>query len=292
MTPFEGYAVFVEAATTLVVNPPLPAAEQARAAAVASGKAAVSADVEPYAWRLRVRGTSPAGRDADNVAAIHAAATDGWDARDWPEPPALASGLTIAFDAPEDGPTDVALSVDARPTPTEGTTWPFTVRSNTAGPVRLSVEGVDQVPAAYEAWMLDVTTKDTWNLRDSPQARLTVLSDGTERPVRLIVGTAAYVAEVLRDLEALPLKYALEPPYPNPSVGPVALQVGLPEDDRVTLEVYNILGQRIATLKDREPMAAGFHTLVWDAPHLASGMYFVRMEAGSHRKTQKLVRVR
>jgi hypothetical protein len=39
-------------------------------------------------------------------------------------------------------------------------------------------------------------------------------------------------------------------------------------------------------------MTAGFHTLVWDAPRLASGMYFVRMEAGSYRKTQKLVRIR
>jgi hypothetical protein len=99
-----------------------------------------------------------------------------------------------------------------------------------------------------------------------------VLTDGGERPMRLVVGTKAYVKDILRDLEALPVKYALDPPYPNPSVGPVAVQLGLPQDDRVTVEIYNLLGQRIATLKDREAMSAGFHTIVWDDQRLASGM--------------------
>lgn len=285
LAPFEGYAVFAEAATTLVVDPPLPVSERAEM------KAAV-ADGSSFPWRLRIRGASQAGWDADNVAAVHDAARDGWDPHDWPEPPALAGGLTIAFDAPEGAPDDVPLSVDTRTEPTRGTTWPFTVRTDAAGPVRLSVDGVQQVPAAFEAWLLDLTTKDTWNLRHTARARLTVLSEGTERPMRLVVGTKAYVTDVLRNLEALPLTYALEPPYPNPSVGTVALRVGLPQADRVTIEVYNILGQRVATLKERAPMPAGFHTVVWDAPHLASGLYFVRMEAGDYQKTQKLVRVR
>jgi hypothetical protein len=285
MTPFAGYAVFVETATTLVVNPPLPDEEQAKQAALATSS-------PDFPWRLRIRGTSPSGGDADNIAAVHAEARDGWDAHDWPEPPALASGLTIAFDAPEGAPADVTLSADVRSTPTAGRAWPLTVRTDAAGPVRLSVDGVEQVPAAFEAWLLDLTTKDSWNLRRTPQARIDVLTDGGERPFRLVVGTRTYVKDVLRDLEALPQKYALEPPYPNPSTGPVAFRMGLPEDDRVTVEVYNLLGQRVATLKNREAMTAGFHTLVWDAPRLASGMYFVRMEAGSYRKTQKLVRIR
>jgi hypothetical protein len=294
MAPFEGYAVFAEAATTLIVDPPLPDPEPAGPSTkqVAGRATAQNSKSESYPWRLRIRGASRAGRDADNVAAVHADASADWDARDWPEPPSIASGLKIAFDAPEGAPEGVTLSVDTRTEPTRGTTWPFTVRTDAAGPVRLVVEGVEQVPVSFEVWLLDVATKDTWNLRRTPQARLAVLSDGTERPMRLLVGTKTYVSEVLRDLEALPLTYALEPPYPNPSVGPVALRVGVPKEDRVTLEVYNILGQRIATLKDREPMTAGFHTVVWEAPHLASGMYFVRMEAGDYRKTHKLVRVR
>jgi len=204
----------------------------------------------------------------------------------------MGSGLSITFDPPDGSPPNVALSTDVRRVPTHGTIWPLTVHTEAAGPVRLSVEGTEQLPAHFDAWLLDTATKDLWNLRQSAQARLTVLSEGTERALRLVVGTTAYVKEMLRDLEALPQVYTLNPPYPNPSTGTVAFQVGVPEDEEVSVEVYNILGQRVATLKNREPMAAGFHTLVWDAPRLASGVYFVRMEAGPYRETQKLVRIR
>jgi hypothetical protein len=294
MRPFEGYAVFVESATTLVVEPPLPEAEQAAKAAKASVQKSnvQQSNGTPFPWRLRIRASSRTGRDADNVAAVHASASDDWDAHDWPEPPALASGLSLAFDAPDGAPADVTLSVDARPEPTQGTTWPLTVTTDAAGPVRLSVDGVPQVPAAFEAWLLDLTTKETWNLRQTPQARLAVLSDGAERSLRLIVGTEAYVSKQLRTLEAVPNTFALEPPYPNPSSGPVAFRVGLPQDDEVTIRVYNVLGQRVATLKEETPMTAGYHTVVWEAPHLASGLYFVRLQTGNYRKTQKLVRVR
>lgn len=285
LQPFAGYAVFAEAATTLTVQPPQP---DAPSTAVTARTAARPA----FPWRLRLRGAAPGGGDADNVAAVHPDAADGWDARDWPEPPALGSGLRIAFDAPEGAPGDIPLSADVRRPSGRGLTWPLTVTTDAAGPVRLSVEGVDQVPASFEAWLVDPTTRASWNLRASARARLEVLGDGAQRPLRLVVGTPAYVQEALRDLKALPLEYALHPPYPNPSDGPVAFQVGLPADDRVTVEVYNILGQRVALLKNGEPMTAGVHTVVWDAPRLGSGLYFVRMQAGAYRETQKLVRVR
>ncbi|WP_105011188.1 T9SS type A sorting domain-containing protein [Salinibacter sp. 10B] len=285
MAPFSGYAVFAESATTLTVQPPL----------LSDGNGKTNVDSTPaaaFAWRLRIRGTSRTGRDGDNVAAVRDGAVDEWDPWDWPEPPSMGSGLSITFDPPDGSPPNVALSTDVRRVPTHGTIWPLTVHTEAAGPVRLSVEGTEQLPAHLDAWLLDTATKDLWNLRQSAQARLTVLAEGTERALRLVVGTTAYVKEMLRDLEALPQVYTLNPPYPNPSTGTVAFQVGVPEDEEVSVEVYNILGQRVATLKNREPMVAGFHTLVWDAPRLASGVYFVRMEAGPYRETQKLVRIR
>ena len=215
MTPFAGYAVFVESATTLTVQPPLLAAEKR---STTDGSVHATA----FPWRLRVRGTTRTGRDVDNVAAVRDEATDEWDRWDWPEPPSLGNSLSITFDAPAGSPPGVALSADVRRVPTHGTTWPLTVRTETAGPVRLSVDGVEQVPARFEAWLLDTATKDTWNLRQTAQARLTVLSEGAERSLRLVVGTTTYVQEVLQDLEALPRVYVLNPPYPNPSTGPVA----------------------------------------------------------------------
>jgi hypothetical protein len=287
MAPFEGYALFVEAATTLVVDPPVPDAEQRR---VEENEARV--ETSPYQWRLRLRGIGRGGRDVDNIAGVHPQANEGWDEHDWLDPPSIADGLSIAFDAPDGGPADLMLSADTRPASRDGTTWPFTVRTDVAGPVRLSVEGLSEVPARFEAWLLDASTNETWDLRVTAQARIDVLADhGGVRPMRLLVGTKEYVAGALQDVGARPSIHELHPPYPNPSRERVAFQVGLATDDRVTIEVHNVLGQRVAVLKDRAPMPAGLHTVVWTPGTLASGLYIVRMKAGSYRATQKLMRV-
>lgn len=288
MKPFEGYALFVETATTLTVRPPLQDKEKGETATKVH-----ESEGTKFLWRLGIRGTSPTGTDGDNVAAVHEDAVDGWDALDWPEPPTVGDGLSIAFEAVKDGPTDVPLSLDVRRPLTRGATWPVRLWTQTAGPVHLSVTGVANLPDALEAWLVDGKTKASWNLRTTAQARIDVLSDnGSERSLQLVVGTSTYVREMLRDLEALPLQYALHPPYPNPSTGPVALKMSLPQDEDVTVDVYNLLGQRVATLKNGEPMSAGVHTVLWRAPRLGSGMYFVRVEAGPYRSTQKFVLIR
>ena len=289
MMPFEGYAVYASAPTTLTIQPPLPSDGTAALAT----KSASASSRTGFPWSLRVRGTARTGWDTDNVAAVHADAADGWDTADWPEPPSLGSGLRLAFDAPAGAPPDVTLSADVRRPFTAGGTWPLTFTTATAGPVHLAVDGVKTVPAAFDVFLLDRTTKATWDLRRTPTATVEVLSEGGgTRALYLMVGTKAYLRQALNGLDAVPQTYALNPPYPNPSSGTVAFQLELPKDDQVTIEVYNILGQRLAVLKHREPMRSGIHTVVWDAPHLSSGMYFVRMEAGDYTKTQKLVRIR
>jgi flagellar hook assembly protein FlgD len=62
------------------------------------------------------------------------------------------------------------------------------------------------------------------------------------------------------------------------------------------MQVYNVLGQRVETLVDART-SAGLHTVTWDGTNrygerVGSGVYFVRMEAGSTTETQKVVLVR
>lgn len=282
MRPFEGYALFAEGNETLVVEPPVSDEETMSQSKRTS---------PPFPWHLRVNATGPAGKDVDNVAAVHSEAREGWGNRDWLEPPALFSGLSVAFDAPEEAPGDRGLSADVRPEPVRGTTWPLTVRADTMGAVHLTVHGVETVPSHFEVWLIDSATKTSWNLRNSTEATLELLADDPERSLRLLVGTNPYVTEALEDHEAFPQEYVFEQPYPNPSDGPVALRFGLPTEEAVSIAIYNVLGQKVAQLHDETSMEAGYHTVTWDG-NVSSGMYFVRMEAGAFRSVQKLVRVR
>ncbi len=283
MQPFEGYAVYVEEATTLTVEPPISDSEATQQKSLRQSS--------QYPWRLRVHATNSNGRDTDNVAAVHPDASNKWDAKDWAEPPALFGGLKVAFDAPQGASNDLGLSADVRPELTDGATWPLTVKADAAGPVQLTVDGVEQVPPRFKVWLLDSKTKTQWNLRKRAQARLDFLGDNAERTLRLLVGTEAYIQSTLDAHDAVPQEYVLEPPSPNPSSGPVAVRFGLPTEESVSIAVYNILGQKVAQIRDGETMEPGYHTLTWDE-RVGSGMYFVRLEAGSFRTVEKMVRVR
>jgi hypothetical protein len=86
----------------------------------------------------------------------------------------------------------------------------------------------------------------------------------------------------------LPTSYSLSQNYPNPFNPSTELRYALPRDVRVTLEIYNILGQRVATPVD-EHQRAGYKTIRWDPQGLASGIYLCRLQAGDYTQTRKMV---
>ena len=75
-----------------------------------------------------------------------------------------------------------------------------------------------------------------------------------------------------------PITYALLGNYPNPFNPTTVISYQLPNDAKVTLKVFDILGREIVTLMDGE-VAAGNHTASFDGSRLSSGIYFVRLTA-------------
>ena len=69
------------------------------------------------------------------------------------------------------------------------------------------------------------------------------------------------------------------------------IQYSLPKDVRVSLEIYNILGQKIAILVDVLE-TAGYKTVSFDASRFPSGIYFYRLQAGTFSEVKKMVLVR
>jgi hypothetical protein len=91
------------------------------------------------------------------------------------------------------------------------------------------------------------------------------------------------------DQEELPVPESfISCSYPNPFNAVTTISYSLPEPGQVTMSIYNLLGQRVATVFEgtRE---AGEHTISWDARDFPSGVYFARLEAGEHSENIKMV---
>jgi len=86
----------------------------------------------------------------------------------------------------------------------------------------------------------------------------------------------------------LPVKYDLAQNYPNPFNPVTRITFDLPERAKTTLDVFNVLGQKVVTLVDAE-LAADHYEVEWDGTNMASGIYFYRLAAEQFVMTKKMM---
>ena len=90
------------------------------------------------------------------------------------------------------------------------------------------------------------------------------------------------------DVTVAPATLALTSAYPNPFNPTTSLELSVPVNGQVTVQVYNLMGQVVSTLANGY-MDANTYTLTWDASNVSSGMYIVKAEAAGTVSTQKLM---
>jgi len=88
-----------------------------------------------------------------------------------------------------------------------------------------------------------------------------------------------------------PHQFALSQNYPNPFNPTTNISFNIPFASDVTLEVFNMQGQRVATLVNGMT-SAGSHTVTFNAENLSSGIYMYRLTAGSFVQTNKMMLVK
>lgn len=86
----------------------------------------------------------------------------------------------------------------------------------------------------------------------------------------------------------LPKQFMLYNNYPNPFNPSTVIEYALPKAVRVTIKVYDVLGREIATLVDNRE-AAGTYKVNFNMDRYASGVYFVRMQAGNYIHVKKMM---
>ena len=95
----------------------------------------------------------------------------------------------------------------------------------------------------------------------------------------------------IEDEVELPSEITLNQNYPNPFNPSTSIRFSLPASDLVTIQVYSITGQLVATLLN-ENRSAGWHTVNFDAANLSSGIYVYRMTTGTQSITKKMLFVK
>jgi len=114
----------------------------------------------------------------------------------------------------------------------------------------------------------------------------TFFDDILAHKVRIIVVDPPAAKEAFD--EQLPTAFALRQNYPNPFNPTTEISFSLPEATNVKLEIFNIMGQKVATVANRH-FVAGNHTIEWNDSQVASGVYFYRLDAGDYSATRKMI---
>lgn len=98
-----------------------------------------------------------------------------------------------------------------------------------------------------------------------------------------------HVNGLIESLTGLPKEFAINALYPNPFNPTLTVVVGLPEASPLFVEVYNVMGRRVATLAQGQA-PAGYRTLSFNGGHEASGVYFIQATVpGKLNQVRKVV---
>ena len=108
-----------------------------------------------------------------------------------------------------------------------------------------------------------------------------------------VIGTATDVDDSGNDL---PFKFELANNYPNPFNPTTTISYSIPKADRVTLQIFNVLGQRVRTLVNIE-QAAGRYQVQWNGKDemgnaVGSGVYFYQLNTSRQVTVKKMVLIK
>lgn len=159
-----------------------------------------------------------------------------------------------------------------------------------------------QLEALHEFWAFPSSpissTPITWSGKYYANYFDPVSQTWTEEEDSMIVYLDIETGEILSSIstdaeteETIPETIQLGQNYPNPFNPSTTIPFELSDPAHVTISVFNVLGQKVATITD-EMYTAGSHRIRFDASHLSSGVYLYRLQAGNTIQTKKLMLVK
>lgn len=283
LMPWEGYFVFNRSGASTTLR--IPADEAVAEPEVVPARTAASPVL--VAVQAEVPGTG--ARDVYNWVGF--ADADRAARYTMAEAPPLYASLRLSV-WEDDRPHASVL----KPMTREGARWMLRLRHDRprTQEVRLTIRPEGRLPEGFDVYLVD-PARNHHVLLDGGQAVVTV-PPGEGQVLELLLGTPAYLARSYPALTEAPAAFALGAAYPDPFRTATTIPYTLRTPGPVRLDVFNLLGQRVATLVDAV-QEAGRHAVRWDGRDeqgrvVAGGLYVCRLTAGEAVATRTLLRVR
>lgn len=147
-----------------------------------------------------------------------------------------------------------------------------------------NVTGMPFMFQSAESFNQDLTR---WCVENIPSEPVEFAIESALLPENFPVWGTCPEANSIEPGDTLPAAFALEQNYPNPFNPTTTIRYDLPESSEVRLEIYNVMGQRVAVLVNAH-QASGSHSVSFDASNLASGIYHYRLQSGNQVLTRKM----
>ena len=249
-------------------------------------------------WLIQLSAETQTRSDRHNFAGVKTGARTGFDAFDRPDPPAVESGVALAFDHADWKGHSGSYAADIRGAGERGHAWRFRVESRNFGEdIALNWKFLQTLPEGWEAYLFDLTEGTSLKLTEAKDKRFK--SDKAASGLRLfklVAGSKEYIEGESEGIPLEPVAFRLSQNYPNPFNPETVIHYSIPKNGHATLTVYNALGQRVRTLIDAEVKTGG-HEVLWNGRDdsgrsVPSGVYIYRLKTQEAAATRKMILIK
>nr|MBP6673465.1 T9SS type A sorting domain-containing protein [Bacteroidota bacterium] len=240
-------------------------------------------------WKIRISARSSAAVDELNFAGVVNGSVDGLDSHDFSEPPLSPDGyVTVSFRH-----TEGRLAADYRSVSTDGYVWDVELASSEPN-AQISIELTQfgTIDPSFRIYLLDNKQERVYDMTGQMEYSLKLGKNENSRSFRLIVGGSGFVEKNTNGIPLVPLEYSLSQNFPNPFNPSTTISYSLSHSGVTTVEIFNILGQKIKTLIN-EFQPIGRYSVQWDGRDnnqgsVSSGVYYYRVRCNEFSSVKKM----
>ena len=276
--PWNGYAVYAGERATITL---LPFEEQDTSFA----RIASEGD-----WYLNIKLESKNQINHSTVLGRRKHANNGAGIFDAPIFPGIEKNISIAMDL--DGSSSFKYIRDIRSLDDFNGIW--NLRLNDLGDeFMISSNQLSPLPRGLQVGLVNINERKVLlNFLDHEE--VIPSNQNNVFDLKIIAGDQEYVKSMSQEiLSTIPEEFSLGQNYPNPFNPITQMEYSLPQSSRVVISIYNVLGQEIKTLVNKD-QDYGYHSVSWDGTDrlgksVASGVYFTQMRSGGFSQSKKML---